>query len=40
MKFKDFTLREKLTMLLFGPWIFIGEIIKTLYRGIRYNNWE
>lgn len=39
MKFKDFTLKEKVKMIIVGPWIFMGALLKTLYQGIRYNDW-
>lgn len=40
MKFKDFSLKEKVIMIVVGPWLLIGGLIKTLYRGIRFNDWE
>ena len=40
MEWNDFTLKEKVKMIIVGPWIFIFGLIRTMYRGIRYNDWE
>jgi len=40
MEFKDFTLVEKIKMVIIAPWLFISGLIRTLYYGIRFNDWE
>jgi hypothetical protein len=40
MKFKDFTFKMKMKTVIIGPWLLIGALLKTLYHGIRFNNWE
>ena len=40
MKFKDLSLKEKLYVIFVGPWVFIGGLFKTLWKGLVKDDWE